>query len=190
MEAKIDTTNQDLDAFSQGGPAMQTPTAITDLHALLVTRADTLEGCTEASPEEAELAALADAIEAYEAVRRPHRCTVGGSSAVAGHAGARGRRRGIGALSICRLRANVGRRGSFPAPAAPHWRRPLRTPIDDALRACSPWTHVPNSSGQRFESFGTLCAQNVQAFVLVGPPNLVTRLNTRTPTPGAQPSAS
>ena len=40
--------------------------------ALLVTRADTLEGYTEASPQEAELAALADAIEAYEAVRWPH----------------------------------------------------------------------------------------------------------------------
>src|SRR5262249_30878452 len=52
MEAKIDTAAQDLDAFRQGGPAMQTPTAITDarrvrkvrMHALLVTRADALEG--------------------------------------------------------------------------------------------------------------------------------------------------
>jgi hypothetical protein len=38
MEAKIDTATQDLDAFGQGGPAMQTRTAITDrMHTLLVT---------------------------------------------------------------------------------------------------------------------------------------------------------
>ena len=68
MEVKIDTAHQDPDAFGQGGPALETPTAVIDcMHALLVTRAAALEGCTE----EAELAALADAIEAYEAVRWP-----------------------------------------------------------------------------------------------------------------------
>ena len=41
------------------------------LHALLVLRADELVGCTEGSPEEAELEAIADAIEGYEAIRWP-----------------------------------------------------------------------------------------------------------------------
>jgi hypothetical protein len=76
-EAQINAAN--LVAFSQGGSAIEAPTAITDrMHALLVTRADTLEGCTEGSPEEAELASLADAIEAYEAVRWPDGKAPGG----------------------------------------------------------------------------------------------------------------
>jgi hypothetical protein len=36
------------------------------MHALLVQRADNLEGCASGSPEQAELASIVDAIEAYE----------------------------------------------------------------------------------------------------------------------------
>ena len=46
--------------------------AVTDrMHGLLVACADALMGCTENSPEEAELAALIDVIEAYERLRWP-----------------------------------------------------------------------------------------------------------------------
>jgi len=46
--------------------------AITDAHhALLVQRADALDGCPERFAEEGELAAITDAIEAYEALRWP-----------------------------------------------------------------------------------------------------------------------
>jgi hypothetical protein len=48
------------------------------LHALLVLRADELMGCTEGSPEEAELEAIADAIEGYEAIRWPEGKVPGG----------------------------------------------------------------------------------------------------------------
>ena len=41
------------------------------MHALLVERADARVGCPEGSPEEAELATLTDAIEAYATVRWP-----------------------------------------------------------------------------------------------------------------------
>jgi hypothetical protein len=54
------------------------PEAIADLegvtdamHALLIKRADELVGCTESSPEEASWRCSSDAIEAYEAQRRP-----------------------------------------------------------------------------------------------------------------------
>lgn len=72
MEAQISIAHRDLDAFGHGEPPVQAPKTLTDrMHALLVARADALVGCVEGSPEETELTALADAIDAYEAVCWP-----------------------------------------------------------------------------------------------------------------------
>jgi hypothetical protein len=48
------------------------------LHALLILRADKLEGCTEGSQEETELRAIADTVGAYEAKRWPNGAAPGG----------------------------------------------------------------------------------------------------------------
>ncbi len=48
------------------------------LHGLLIQRADDMAGCTEGSPEEAELEAIADALEAYESRRWPRGKIAGG----------------------------------------------------------------------------------------------------------------
>ena len=53
--------------------------AVTDpMHALLVQRADILEGCPKGSVEEAELEAIVDAVTAYESARWPEGKEQGG----------------------------------------------------------------------------------------------------------------
>jgi hypothetical protein len=54
------------------------PTITDELHAMLVRRADDLEGCPAGSDEERELAAIERVIGAYEAVRWPTGKIAGG----------------------------------------------------------------------------------------------------------------
>jgi hypothetical protein len=75
LDKQIMAAARDLDAFVHNSSTLawaellQIPAD--KMHALLVERADALMGCTEGSAEEAELATLTDAIEAYETVRWP-----------------------------------------------------------------------------------------------------------------------
>ena len=63
------------------GPGVPSASAVAEadaMHALLVQRADRLEGCSEGSVEERELAGLVTAIDAYEAKRWPEGKEPGG----------------------------------------------------------------------------------------------------------------
>jgi len=53
------------------GPAVPSTFEADALHALLVLRADALEGCAENSEEARELGMIAEALEAYESIRWP-----------------------------------------------------------------------------------------------------------------------
>jgi hypothetical protein len=48
------------------------------MHALLIQRADQLEGCIEGSAEDQELAAIITTIDGYEQLRWPNGTTAGG----------------------------------------------------------------------------------------------------------------
>jgi hypothetical protein len=63
---------------SNEDPRAVMPANTDQLHALLIARADALIGCPEESCGAAELEAITDAIDAYEAVRWPNGKVAGG----------------------------------------------------------------------------------------------------------------
>jgi hypothetical protein len=77
-QATTTKTMKELGYTCDNGVWTSSPEAVAHLasvadkmHALLVTRADELAGCTENSPEETEYIKLVEAIERYEAERWP-----------------------------------------------------------------------------------------------------------------------
>ena len=60
------------------GPAIPATFEADAMHALLVLRADALEGCPENSEETREFAMIAEALQAYEAIRWPDGKVPGG----------------------------------------------------------------------------------------------------------------
>jgi hypothetical protein len=60
------------------GPVARFTAAADAMHALLVKRADELEGFLEGSAEEVEFASIADAVVAYEQIRWPEGKAPGG----------------------------------------------------------------------------------------------------------------
>ena len=71
------TRSPRANGWSQATAGAVAPKITDTLHTLLVKRADELDGCTDGSDEERELAAISDAIEAYE-VRWPKGSVEGG----------------------------------------------------------------------------------------------------------------
>ena len=72
-----------IDGIEWTRPAGPVPLCVIDaeadaMHALLVLRADKLDGCTEGSDEELELKMIADTVNAYEAKRWPDGVVPGG----------------------------------------------------------------------------------------------------------------